>query len=200
MSDYLERSGSDADRNFLLSKVKDTSMLIIDTLNDLTQLLEIQLRQENQSSLCLFKDAYEKSLHMLDDEYKEAAPVINTQFDVEEVHFPKAYLDSIFYNLLSNAIKYRHKGKNPVISIGTTARNGHVILTVKDNGIGIDMQKHGQEIFKYKKVFHKGYDSNGVGLFLTRNQVEAGNGKIEVESTVNEGSVFRVYLSKNNLV
>jgi len=200
MSDYLEKTRSEADKDFLLSKVKDTSMLIINTLNDLTQLLEIQLRQEKQSAVCLFRDAYENSLHMLHEEYKAAAPVIDVQFDVEEVLFPKAYLDSIFYNLLSNAIKYRQKDKTPVISVGTTAQNGHVILTVKDNGIGIDMQKHGQDLFKYKKVFHKGYESNGVGLFLTRSQVEAGNGKIEVESTVNEGSVFRVYLSKNNLV
>jgi len=200
MSDYLEKSSSEADRSFLLGKVKDTSLLIINTLNDLTQLLEIQLRQEKQSAVCLFRDAYENSLHMLDEEYKAAAPVINVQFDIEEVLFPKAYLDSIFYNLLSNAIKYRQKDKTPVIFIETTAINGHVVLTVKDNGIGIDMQKHGHDIFKYKKVFHKGYDSNGVGLFLTRNQVEAGNGKIEVESAVNEGTIFRVYLSKNNLL
>jgi PAS domain S-box-containing protein len=200
MSDYLEKSKSDGDRNFLLSRVKDTSMLIIDTLNDLTQLLEIQLNQEKQSSLCRFRDAYEHSLHMLDEEYKEAGPVIDVQFDVEEILFPKAYLDSIFYNLLSNAIKYRRKGETPVISIGTASQNGHVVLSVKDNGIGIDMDKHGNEIFKYKKVFHKGYDSIGVGLFLTRSQVEAGNGKIEVESTVDEGSTFRVYLSKNYIL
>jgi len=200
MSDYLEKGGSDADRDFLLSKVKDTSMLIINTLNDLTQLLEIQLRQEKQSSVCQFRDALENSLHMLDEEYKKAAPVIDVQFDVEEISFPKPYLDSIFYNLLSNAIKYRQRDKTPIISIGTTAVNGHVVLTVKDNGIGIDLQKHGHEIFKYKKVFHKGYDSIGVGLFLTRSQVESGNGRIEVESAINEGSVFRVYLPKNNLL
>lgn len=200
MSDYLEKSDNEADRNFLLSKVKDTSGLIINTLNDLTQLLEIQLRQEKQSTVCQFRDALENSLHMLDEEYKAAAPVIDVHFDVEEVLFPKPYLDSIFYNLLSNAIKYRQKDKTPVISIGTTAMNGHVVLTVKDNGIGIDMQKHGQDLFKYKKVFHKGYDSNGVGLFLTRNQVEAGNGKIEVESALDQGTVFRIYLSKNNLL
>jgi len=200
MSDFLEKSSSEADRNFLLSKVKDTSLLIINTLNDLTQLLEIQLRQEDQSAVCLFRDAYTTSVQMLDEEYKAAAPVINVQFEVEEVLFPKPYLDSIVYNLLSNAIKYRQKDKTPVIFIGTAAVNGHVILTVKDNGIGIDMQKHGQDLFKYKKVFHKGYDSNGVGLFLTRSQVESGSGRMEVESTVNEGTVVRVYLPKNHLL
>jgi len=197
MADFLEKNKNEDDRNFLLSKVKDTSLLIIHTLNDLKDLLEIQIRQEAQPVAHPFSDALQNSLQMLKDEVKGSAAVVNVNFDVEDVCFPKAYLDSVFYNLLSNALKYRHAGKAPEIEIGTVAKNGHIILTVKDNGIGIDMQKHGQDIFKYKKVFHKGYDSNGVGLFLTRSQLEANNGKIEVESVVDAGTTFRVYFEKN---
>jgi PAS domain S-box-containing protein len=197
MADFLEKNRNEEDRDFLLSKVKDTSLLIIHTLNDLKDLLEIQISQETSAAAYTFKEALHNSLQMLEDEMKGSAAILNVRFDVEDVSFPKAYLDSVFYNLLSNALKYRHAGKAPVIDIGTTAVNGHVILTVKDNGIGIDMQKHGQEIFKYKKVFHKGYDSNGVGLFLTRSQLEANNGKIEVESAVDQGTTFRVYFERN---
>lgn len=197
MADFLEKNRNEEDREFLLSKVKDTSMLIIHTLNDLKDLLEIQISQEELSTAYPFKDALHNCLQMLEGEMKGSDALVNVQFDVEEVCFPKAYLDSVFYNLLSNALKYRHMGKAPVIDIGTAAVNGHVVLTVKDNGIGIDMQKHGQDIFKYKKVFHKGYESNGVGLFLTRSQLEANNGKIEVESAVDQGTIFRVYFEKN---
>jgi PAS domain S-box-containing protein len=197
MADFLEKNKNEQDRDFLLSKVKDTSLLIIHTLEDLKELLEIQIRQEESSAAYPFKDALHSSLQMLENEMKGANALVNVQFDVEDVCFPKAYLDSVFYNLLSNALKYRRAGKAPVIDIGTEAMNGHVILTVRDNGIGIDMQKHGQDIFKYKKVFHKGYDSNGVGLFLTRSQLEANNGKIEVESAVDEGTTFRVYFEKH---
>ncbi|MBN9386142.1 MAG: PAS domain S-box protein [Chitinophagaceae bacterium] len=199
MADFLEKNRNEDDRDFMLSKVKDTSVLIIHTLNDLKDLLEIQIRQEDPSTAYPFKDALYNSMQMLEGEVKCSNALVNVQFDVEEVCFPKAYLDSVFYNLLSNAIKYRHTGKAPVIDVGTMAVNGHVVLTVKDNGIGIDMQKHGQDIFKYKKVFHKGYDSNGVGLFLTRSQLEANNGKIEVESAVDQGTTFRVYFEKNTI-
>ncbi len=199
MADFLEKNRNEDDRDFMLSKVKDTSVLIIHTLNDLKDLLEIQIRQEDPSTAYPFKDALYNSMQMLEGEVKCSNALVNVQFDVEEVCFPKAYLDSVFYNLLSNAIKYRHIGKAPVIDVGTMAVNGHVVLTVKDNGIGIDMQKHGQDIFKYKKVFHKGYDSNGVGLFLTRSQLEANNGKIEVESAVDQGTTFRVYFEKNTI-
>jgi PAS domain S-box-containing protein len=200
MADYLEKNKNEEDRDFLLSKVKDTSVLIIHTLNDLKELLEIQLRQEQQSVAYTFKDALHTSMQMLDNELMNTDAVITTKFDVDEVLFPKAYLDSIFYNLLSNALKYRYEGRSPVIDIATMARDGHIVLTIQDNGIGIDMQKHGQDMFKYKKVFHKGYASNGVGLFLTRNQLEANNGKIEVESTVDKGTLFRVYFEKKNII
>ena len=197
MADFLEKNRNEEDRDFLLSKVKDTSLLIIHTLNDLKDLLEIQIRQDIPYTAYPFKEALHNSLQMLEDEMKGSAAILNVQFDIEDVCFPKAYLDSVFYNLLSNALKYRHAERAPVIDVGTSAVNGHVILTVKDNGIGIDMQKHGQEIFKYKKVFHKGYESNGVGLFLTRSQLEANNGKIEVESAVDKGTIFRVYFERN---
>jgi len=200
MADYLEKNKNEEDRDFLLSKVKDTSVLIIHTLNDLKELLEIQLNQEQLSAACTFKDALHTSMQMLDNELMNTGAVITTKFDVDEVRFPKAYLDSIFYNLLSNALKYRHEGKLPVIDIATVARDRHIMLTIQDNGIGIDMQKHGQDMFKYKKVFHKGYASNGVGLFLTRNQLETNNGKIEVESAVDKGTLFRVYFEKKNII
>jgi light-regulated signal transduction histidine kinase (bacteriophytochrome) len=200
MADYLEKNKNEEDRDFLLSKVKDTSSLIIHTLNDLKELLEIQLRQEEQFVAYTFKDALHTSMQMLDNELTSTDAVITTKFDVDEVMFPKAYLDSIFYNLLSNALKYRHEGKTPVIDISTRPQDGHILLTIQDNGIGIDMQKYGQDMFKYKKVFHKGYASNGVGLFITRNQLEANNGKIEVESVVDKGTLFRVYFEKKNII
>ena len=198
MADFLEQNKNEADRDFLLSRVKDTSLLIIHTLNDLKELLEIQIHQEKQPVAYRFKDALQNSMQMLEGEFHRSGAVLSTRFDVEEVMFPKAYLDSVFYNLLSNALKYRQEGKAPVIDITSTAMDGHVILTVKDNGIGIDLQKHGQDLFKYKKVFHKGYDSNGVGLFLTRSQLEANNGRIEAESAVANGTAFRVYFERHN--
>lgn len=198
MADFLEKNKNEEDRNFLLSKVKDTSLLIIHTLNDLKELLEIQ--PGSPSAPSCFNDALQSSMQMLENEVKSADAVVNVQFDVPEVLFPKPYLDSVFYNLLSNALKYRREGRAPVIDIHTTTTsNGHIILTIKDNGIGIDMQKHGKDIFKYKKVFHKGYDSNGVGLFLTRSQIEANKGKIEVESEVDKGTLFRIYFEKHSI-
>lgn len=107
-----------------------------------------------------------------------------------------AYLDSIFLNFLTNAIKYRSLDRNSYVIISAKIDNEYVAVSFKDNGLGIDLKKHGSKLFGMYKTFHKNPDSRGVGLFITKNQVEAMGGKIEVESTPNVGSTFTVYFKQ----
>ncbi|MFW5762305.1 MAG: ATP-binding protein, partial [Cyclobacteriaceae bacterium] len=58
--------------------------------------------------------------------------------------------------------------------------------------LGIDLNKYGNKIFGIYKTFHNTSSAKGIGLFLTKNQVEALGGTISVESNVNEGSTFRI--------
>lgn len=113
------------------------------------------------------------------------------------VHFPKKYIDSIVLNLLSNSIRYRSPERVPEIHIQSYNENGWIFLEIKDNGLGIDLNKHGDKLFKLRKVFHSHPEAKGFGLFLTKTQVEAMGGKISAQSTPGEGSVFTVKLSKN---
>ncbi len=196
VAEYLEQYDNEADRNVLLSKVKSTSLLVLNTLNDLKEFLEIQLNPEKQNIPALFSDALGNSTSILADQIAETNAVIKNTFAVAQVIFPKVYLESLFYNLVSNALKYRSTIKTPLIEIETKDAGQYILLTVKDNGIGIDMKKYSNEIFKYKKIFHRGYESNGVGLFLTKTQVEACNGIIKVESEINAGTAFYVYFKK----
>jgi sensor histidine kinase regulating citrate/malate metabolism len=66
------------------------------------------------------------------------------------------------------------------------------VLEVCDNGLGIDLTRYGHQIFKLNKVFHKGFDSKGLGLFILKNQIETLGGKISVNSEPNQGSAFKV--------
>jgi sensor histidine kinase regulating citrate/malate metabolism len=67
-------------------------------------------------------------------------------------------------------------------------------LYFEDNGLGIDLDKHGDSIFGMYKTFHHNPDAKGIGLFMTRNQIETMGGSIDVASTVNEGTKFTVKL------
>ncbi|MFN5370688.1 MAG: PAS domain S-box protein [Bacteroidia bacterium] len=106
----------------------------------------------------------------------------------------RAYLDSIVLNLLTNAIKYKAEGRSAFVEISVSKADDFLQLDVRDNGLGIDLERQGRKIFGMYKTFHKHPDARGVGLFLTKNQVEAMGGRIEVKSVVDEGTVFSVFL------
>ena len=103
-----------------------------------------------------------------------------------------AYLDSIILNLLTNAIKYKAENRPANITFSAVKSKNFITLLVQDNGLGIDLERHRKKLFGMYKTFHKHPDSRGIGLFMTKNQVEAMGGFIDVESKVDEGSIFYV--------
>lgn len=117
--------------------------------------------------------------------------LVDFNLEVQGVH---AYLESIILNLITNAIKYRNPEKSGALKITNGMENGYVVLKFQDDGLGIDLEKHGGELFGMNKTFHENTDSRGLGLFISKNQIEQMGGKIEVESKVGFGTVFRVYL------
>ena len=105
-----------------------------------------------------------------------------------------AYLDSAVLNILSNALKYSSPDKEARLNISAKKEGEFIILEFEDNGLGIDLDKHKKEVFALNKTFHGNIDSRGIGLFITKNQIEQMGGKIEVESEPTLGSTFRISL------
>lgn len=105
----------------------------------------------------------------------------------------KAYLYSIFFNLIGNAIKYK-SALHPEISIKITPDNGTLVIVVSDNGIGIDIKKYADDLFKPYKRFNANVEGKGLGLFLVKCHVEALKGEIEIQSELGKGSDFIIRL------
>ena len=82
-----------------------------------------------------------------------------------------------------------------MIRCNTFQMNKHVYLIFEDNGMGIDMAKHGDQVFGMYKTFHQNNDAKGIGLFITRNQIESLGGTIKVESAINQGTKFTIRLT-----
>jgi signal transduction histidine kinase len=72
------------------------------------------------------------------------------------------------------------------------------MLSISDNGLGIDLEKNGNKIFGFHKTFHRHAEAKGVGLFLTKTQVEAMGGKISIESEVDKGTRFIIHFTPND--
>lgn len=168
---------------------------VINSLNEVfNELVEsLQVKQDNDVKL-------------EDNDLNKAIKLICQGLDVEiersnadiQVHceetpilrFPSKYLKSILHNLISNALKYQSPERRPVIEIKTKKLKNHVVLSIKDNGLGIDLEKHQSNLFKIGKVFHKHPSAKGFGLYMTKTQIESMNGRLWVESKPNEGSTF----------
>ncbi len=135
---------------------------------------------------------------VLENNINESKALITNNFkEAEGVFGSKTYLYSIIYNLLSNAIKYRSENKSLHIDLQSHETDNYVCLTVKDNGMGIDLDKNGDKLFGLYKRFHTGkIPGRGIGLNLVKTHVESLGGKIEVESKINEGTTFNVYIPK----
>ena len=105
---------------------------------------------------------------------------------------PNEYLVSLFHNFISNSLKYRSKDRKPHIRISSVKTDGHVLLKYQDNGMGIDLKKFGNKIFKAGQVFHHHPEAKGFGLYMTKMQIENHGGEIWVESTPGDGVTFFV--------
>ena len=133
----------------------------------------------------------EKNLSLLLDE-KKASCYIGVNKDQTVSAIP-AYLDSILLNLFTNSIKYSSPDRPLVIKIDSVLTKDQLVLRFSDNGLGIDLDRHGAKLFGMYKTFHRNKDAKGIGLFITKNQIEAMHGKIAVESTVDVGTTFTLY-------
>ncbi|NEU07398.1 PAS domain S-box protein [Flavihumibacter sp. R14] len=112
----------------------------------------------------------------------------------------RTYLHSIFYNLINNSIKFRKPGLTPAISISSHLNGKTVILNYKDNGIGIDLEKHGNEIFGLYNRFHSQVPGKGMGLYMVRTQVQLLGGNIRINSSPGEGTEFTIELPDSSAV
>ncbi|MDO7171944.1 sensor histidine kinase [Mariniflexile sp. AS56] len=105
-----------------------------------------------------------------------------------------AFLDSIILNFLTNAIKYRSDCRGCIIKLSSEIINEFVVFHIEDNGLGIDLEKYGDNLFQMYKTFHRNKDALGVGLFITKNHIESLGGCVDVKSEVDKGTTFSVYL------
>jgi PAS domain S-box-containing protein len=166
----------------------------IEHLNDVVQAKTGALEKMQSVNLLNTFEKIERGIRGLIAEQNAISKV-----NIDKSHFVEvvpAYLESILLNLYTNALKYRAPNRSPIIEISTSLDNDSIIIEFKDNGQGIDLERHKDKIFGMYKTFHRNKDAKGIGLFITKNQIEAMNGTITVKSTVGEGSTFCIKLNK----
>lgn len=191
------KSAEEDEREEMLNHLEAISDGLTITISHLKELVEIQTEVKNVKESLNLRYYLKNILTILHNEITKHGVTIeiNIPLDVT-VHYNPAYLESVLLNFTTNAIKYSSSERKPVISYDFAIEDSQKVLYISDNGVGIDLKKHKNALFGMYKTFHKHQNSRGIGLFITKNQVEAMGGKIEVVSEVNKGTVFKLYFNE----
>lgn len=196
LSKFLSEAKNEADWEQYLDMLKDASQQLETTIFDLNEIVSIQNQVTSSLKKLHFADSFKNLEKTLSAFMQEEKVEINLNFKVSSVDYIPAYLDSIFLNFITNAIKYKHPDRDPIIDIHTFEdKQRKVWLTFQDNGMGINLPRHGHKLFGMYKTFSKHPDSKGLGLFITKTQVESLKGEIQVESELEKGTKFSIRLN-----
>lgn len=167
------------------------------TMLNLTQLTEKQINNESSKKTLNLNEYVDKAIISLQKEMRESHFYLHKDFEPElSIFINPAFLESILYNIISNAIKFRNQKADSYLKIKGYESENFTVIEFSDNGLGMNIKGKEHKVFQLYKMFHKNISTKGLGLFMTKNQVEAMGGTIDVESKEMEGTTFIVKIPK----
>ncbi len=191
---FLEIMEDEAEQREMVRNLKTVVELLDETLYNLNEVVAIQKNININVEPLLLYQYINKVLDVLANKIADkCVQIINNIHKEVVVYFNPAYLESVLLNFVSNAIKYSHPERTPVIAFNCTVEFNQLVLLISDNGLGMDLSKNKDKLFGMYKTFHGNSDARGIGLFITKNQLDALGAKVEVESEVNVGTIFKIY-------
>ncbi|TDD77486.1 PAS domain-containing sensor histidine kinase [Flavobacterium caseinilyticum] len=193
--DVIENTDDISEKLSYFDLFREGTEKLSETIEYLNEIITIEQKSNSNKTAIRLKDEIEKTKMALSVAIKESQITITHSIPNNLiVNAIPAYLDSILLNLFTNAIKYRSPERKATLDIGYEINDNYIVISFKDNGLGVNLEKNGHKIFGMYKTFHGNEDAKGIGLFITKNQVESMEGKIEIESKLGYGSTFRIYL------
>ena len=181
----------------LISLINNSIERFKRTVTDLTQVARIQREAGEDLAKLDLAELIEEVKLDFESVIAESGAQINTALaPASFIHFSAKNIRSIIYNLLSNALKYRSPNRSPRISITTENTPGHLILSVIDNGLGIEAADQ-IKMFSMFKRLHDHVEGTGIGLYIVKKIVDNAGGRIEVNSQVGVGTTFKIYFRHN---
>ncbi len=166
--DMIQKEKNPEILNQLLPKLDQIAKSIThltEDINDYVSILdnqEVKIEDIDLKKLILeVKNEFTETL--LDDTGFEVLINLDTW---GHISYSKFYMQSIVHNFISNSIKYKRDNVASYIEFKSAIENKHKVLYVRDNGIGLNMERHGDNVFKLYKRFHRNISGKGMGLFL----------------------------------
>lgn len=190
------QQNSPGEVSYIVSKLVESSQELDLVFKELNSILDIRTFSMEIFSQVDLEEELVSIKGNLKTEIAQSNAIITTDLTAVKTLFSiKPYIHSIIFNIISNAIKYRDPSRQPVIFVKSEKFIDKVLISVTDNGLGIDMN-YIDKVFQLYKRFHFHVEGRGIGLFLVKTQVDSLGGSIEIESVVNKGTTINIYLQQ----
>jgi two-component system phosphate regulon sensor histidine kinase PhoR len=177
-----------------LLKIVDTALTKMHKLiKELTEVRKDEYKYKAEEELLNFEHILEDVRLTLSDNIIAANAIITSEINISEITFSRRKLRTIIYNLINNAIKFKATERQPKIIITTYKENDFIVISVKDNGIGIEKSKFDSIFSKYYRL-ENAIEGSGIGLYLVKEIVSNTGGKVLVKSELDKETEFQVYL------
>ena len=193
--DLFKRVSPNDEKKFhsLLKIVDNALSKMHNLIKDLTEERKNGHKFKAEEELLNFEHILEDVRLTLSDNITAAKATITSEINVSEITFSRRKLRTVIYNLINNAIKFRAEDRALKIKVTTRTEGDFILISVKDNGKGIDESKLESIFSKYYRLENE-IEGTGIGLYLVKEIINSTGGKVIVESKVDEGSDFKVYL------
>ena len=193
--DQFKKVSPDDESKFKsLLKIVDNALTKMHKLiHDLTEVRQTEHKYKPGEELLNFEHILEDVRLTLNDNLIESGAILKSEITVSEINFSRRKLRTIVYNLVNNAIKFKSPDRKPEIFVNTKKEKDFIVISVKDNGKGIDAANFEAIFSKYYRV-ENAIEGSGIGLYLVKEIVTGSGGKISLESQLDKGTEFKVYL------
>lgn len=194
--DLINMKSVDEANRQIFEYLRESANQLDAIMNDLREITDIRHDVFNVRQKIDMTAKVDRVIHLFKDRFDQYNIKIDTALACSEVFSVRPFVHNILHNLISNSIKYRAADRQAVIRISTKENSSYYIISVEDNGLGIDLKKHRHDLFRLYKRFHAQNEGRGLGLYLVKLQAESLGGFVDVESEVNQFTRFTVYLRK----
>jgi PAS domain S-box-containing protein len=191
----IDRIGDTDKKIMTLGMFRPLVSRLENTIKGLTSILQVQKNDKPVARRVYFESIINEIL--LD--HRETLYEGTIQYDFTEkpfIVYIEPFLSSIMKNLVNNSINYSRDNVPLKINISSKEQHGDcVLLMISDNGMGIDLEKHGAQLFTpFKRFTPEKAEGTGVGLYIVKSITEKNGGHVEVKSVPGEGTTFYCYL------
>jgi PAS domain S-box-containing protein len=194
----MEEPPESEEQRYLLAGINTTSEKLDMVIRDLNEILQVRRGSLEPKTNVSLNEVLADIQSGLKDMIAESKAEIRFDFNkLNNIFTVRSYMNTVFYNLITNSIRFARPGVPPVLKIWSEKEENNMTLYFQDNGIGIDLKRHRHKMFMLYQCFHPATEGKGIGLFMTKTQIESLNGKIEVESQPDAGSTFKISLPLN---